>query len=373
MAERWHRGRDHCQKVPRVLAIWWFRNPVNSPVEVGKYPIIYRVSYIPGGCLGFQPSTVPIWESKFLRNDENACFWEPQERWDRWQKKSPNWQYIPLKKPHMGNRNNHWFEDCDMIWNDIKYYEIIWNNGYERLTVDPGILNLKLQGINSNCLKVIPVLKRSWHTWPQRRVSTGAFFWGGLHTTVSMPYQGLSKKNALNHQSFCSKYLRFKDQNYPAGAQPDAVFIQIHDVHPSVHGIASWSTWPNRGLQKKSPKSIDPSALQPQSMICYGNISHLMGICWFYHHFGCWLLLFLLGLRAKKPLLLSSWCCFCFPKSGSQNAKIPPSHIRNDLHSTTGFLFSKINGPLNLNLWSLKFSYWGILASLNRLNHMGVS
>ena len=31
----------------------------NSPVEVGSFsPIIYRVSYIPGGCLGFQPSTV---------------------------------------------------------------------------------------------------------------------------------------------------------------------------------------------------------------------------------------------------------------------------------------------------------------------------
>jgi len=35
------------------------RNPVNSPVE-GKvvYPIINRVLYIPGGCLGLLPSTV---------------------------------------------------------------------------------------------------------------------------------------------------------------------------------------------------------------------------------------------------------------------------------------------------------------------------
>jgi len=30
-----------------------------SPVEVGKSPIIYRVSYIPGGA-GFQPSTVSL-------------------------------------------------------------------------------------------------------------------------------------------------------------------------------------------------------------------------------------------------------------------------------------------------------------------------
>ncbi len=36
------------------------RNPViNSPVEVGsENPIIFMVSYIPGGCLRFQPSTV---------------------------------------------------------------------------------------------------------------------------------------------------------------------------------------------------------------------------------------------------------------------------------------------------------------------------
>ena len=33
---------------------WWFRNPANSPVEVGSWnPIIYRVLYIPGDCLGF--------------------------------------------------------------------------------------------------------------------------------------------------------------------------------------------------------------------------------------------------------------------------------------------------------------------------------
>ena len=32
---------------------------LQAPVEVGSLnPNIYRVSYIPGGCLGFQPSTV---------------------------------------------------------------------------------------------------------------------------------------------------------------------------------------------------------------------------------------------------------------------------------------------------------------------------
>ena len=34
-------------------------NPAVAPVEVGSWnPIIYRVLYIPGGCLGFLPSTV---------------------------------------------------------------------------------------------------------------------------------------------------------------------------------------------------------------------------------------------------------------------------------------------------------------------------
>ena len=37
---------------------WWFRNPVNSPVDMVVYSIIYRVVYIPGGCWGFLPSTV---------------------------------------------------------------------------------------------------------------------------------------------------------------------------------------------------------------------------------------------------------------------------------------------------------------------------
>ena len=35
------------------------RNPAPvDMVNICKYPIIYRVSYIPGGCLGFLPSTV---------------------------------------------------------------------------------------------------------------------------------------------------------------------------------------------------------------------------------------------------------------------------------------------------------------------------
>ena len=42
---------DHC--------CWWQREIRRSPVEVGRLAhYLRRVSYIPGGCLGFQPSTV---------------------------------------------------------------------------------------------------------------------------------------------------------------------------------------------------------------------------------------------------------------------------------------------------------------------------
>ena len=48
---------------------WFFLGQVDDTVDgseilltswYGKYPIIYRVLYIPGGCLGFRPSTVPF-------------------------------------------------------------------------------------------------------------------------------------------------------------------------------------------------------------------------------------------------------------------------------------------------------------------------
>ncbi len=36
---------------------WWFRNPANQ-LRLVVYPMVYRVLYIPGGCLAFDPSTV---------------------------------------------------------------------------------------------------------------------------------------------------------------------------------------------------------------------------------------------------------------------------------------------------------------------------
>ena len=46
---------------------WWFRTPANQ-LRLVVSPIIYRLSYICGGCLGFLPSTVIVlwgWESRF--------------------------------------------------------------------------------------------------------------------------------------------------------------------------------------------------------------------------------------------------------------------------------------------------------------------
>ena len=40
---------------PQTQYGWWTKSCTSW---YGKYPIIYRVSYIPGGCLGFLPSTV---------------------------------------------------------------------------------------------------------------------------------------------------------------------------------------------------------------------------------------------------------------------------------------------------------------------------
>ena len=44
-----------------VIASWWYCWWKKSCTSwYGKYPIIYRVLYMPGGCLGFLPSTVCI-------------------------------------------------------------------------------------------------------------------------------------------------------------------------------------------------------------------------------------------------------------------------------------------------------------------------
>ena len=41
---------------------WWFRNPARKPVEVGSFShYLQGFSTIPGGCLGFLPSTVGFW------------------------------------------------------------------------------------------------------------------------------------------------------------------------------------------------------------------------------------------------------------------------------------------------------------------------
>ena len=49
---------------------WWFRNPANQ-LRLVVYPIIYKVLYIPGGCLGFLPSTICIW-TEWMLNQKNV-------------------------------------------------------------------------------------------------------------------------------------------------------------------------------------------------------------------------------------------------------------------------------------------------------------
>ena len=52
-----HNGNHHgWRKYRRIYYCWWFRNPANQ-LRLVVYPIIYRVSYIPGGAR-FLPSTV---------------------------------------------------------------------------------------------------------------------------------------------------------------------------------------------------------------------------------------------------------------------------------------------------------------------------
>ena len=55
-------SKRHCTLKKTIMFIkkpwysWWLRNPAITS-WYGKYPIIYKVSYMLGGCLGFLPST----------------------------------------------------------------------------------------------------------------------------------------------------------------------------------------------------------------------------------------------------------------------------------------------------------------------------
>jgi len=60
--------KKHCTLKKTIMFIkkpwysWWLRNPAITS-WYGKYPIIYRVSYMLGGCLGFLPSTPDTFRS----------------------------------------------------------------------------------------------------------------------------------------------------------------------------------------------------------------------------------------------------------------------------------------------------------------------
>ena len=54
---------------PKPRYCWWFRNPANQ-LRLVLYPIIFKIWYIPAGCLGFLPSTGAL-ENGWLEYD---CF-----------------------------------------------------------------------------------------------------------------------------------------------------------------------------------------------------------------------------------------------------------------------------------------------------------
>ena len=66
-------GVDGFQRETPVLHVPWKSNPTvdgrnPAPVDMaGKYPIVYRVLYIPGGA-GFLPSTVSLFPSHLTKN-----------------------------------------------------------------------------------------------------------------------------------------------------------------------------------------------------------------------------------------------------------------------------------------------------------------
>ena len=64
-------------------ATYCWRNPIHSPVQVCSWnPIIYKVLYIPGGCLGFLPSTmftnqkfIELWTISVKSRFPQLLFW----------------------------------------------------------------------------------------------------------------------------------------------------------------------------------------------------------------------------------------------------------------------------------------------------------
>ena len=69
---KWLAKKGRSTNKPQSSYCWWFRNPVNSPVEVGGfihvYSIIYKVLYIPGGDRRIsEPSTVSMFFFGCLR------------------------------------------------------------------------------------------------------------------------------------------------------------------------------------------------------------------------------------------------------------------------------------------------------------------
>ena len=80
-------------RVPYAIRGWWqpeIRDQLTSWGKGSWNSIIYRVSYISGGCLGFQPSTI-------LRVDERSCF----SKLSATQAQKPWFSFWTRKKTHI--------------------------------------------------------------------------------------------------------------------------------------------------------------------------------------------------------------------------------------------------------------------------------
>ena len=204
----------------------------------------------------------------------------------------------------------------------------------------------------------------------------GPFFGGTLHTTVSMPYHLLRVNKVPTRMhwiiSHSAPNIYVSITRIPQLVPPAWCGLYSNTWRPPIgarHSIVVNVTqpWTKNQPYRLTPLHCSHSLWYAMAIYRTKDGNMLILLFWLLvATFCCLVATFVAWLRAIKPLLLSSWCCFCFPKSGSQNAK--KWLTQHDYW----IFFSKINGPLNLNLWSLKFSYWGILASLNRLNQVDV-
>ena len=102
----------------KLTYCWWFRNPAITSWYVGS-PIICKVLYIPGGCLGFLPSTVAIEYPKCFFNRKYIDSFRvqfPQNSVEgRWWDFHGTWSMMAPKPPFGSGVARHLSRQCHRI------------------------------------------------------------------------------------------------------------------------------------------------------------------------------------------------------------------------------------------------------------------